>query len=151
MARWKKQLREARFIAACGLLLLTGCTTRPAQTPDERIKQQAAQSAQQMRHDMRDAGKETRRALAEAGRETRAAVAGAREGWKAGAPTHEARAAVDLNHASALELEALPGVHAATARRIVAGRPYRNVSELEKRGIVSRDEYARIEDRVSTE
>jgi DNA uptake protein ComE-like DNA-binding protein len=44
-------------------------------------------------------------------------------------------AKVDINSASAAELKELPGVGDATAKKIVAGRPYSSVNDLSKAGV----------------
>ena len=54
-----------------------------------------------------------------------------------GAPiayVHAQKAQLDLNNASQKELEALKGVGPATAKKIIAGRPYKSVDELSKAG-----------------
>jgi hypothetical protein len=42
---------------------------------------------------------------------------------------------VDVNSATEKELEDLPGVGPATAQKIIAGRPYASVADLEKAGV----------------
>jgi hypothetical protein len=45
---------------------------------------------------------------------------------------------VDLNTATEKELDQLPGVGKATAKKIVAGRPYSSVSDLSRAGVSKR-------------
>jgi DNA uptake protein ComE-like DNA-binding protein len=46
-----------------------------------------------------------------------------------------AGARLDLNTASQIELEMLPGVGPVTAKQIIAGRPYMSVADLSKAGV----------------
>ncbi|HET7698961.1 MAG TPA: helix-hairpin-helix domain-containing protein [Vicinamibacterales bacterium] len=55
---------------------------------------------------------------------------------------------VDLNAATAAQLQRLPGITAVYARRIIANRPYKVKHELETRKILPPSVYARIRDRV---
>lgn len=57
-------------------------------------------------------------------------------------------AKLDINSASESELDALPGIGPALARKIAAGRPYRSKDELVRRHIIPESTYAEIKDRI---
>lgn len=67
----------------------------------------------------------------------------------AGSVGSDAETKIDLNHATAAELEALPGIGPATAGRIVRSRdarPFGKVDELQTRGLVTARVLADIRD-----
>lgn len=59
------------------------------------------------------------------------------------------KATVSINRASQAELEDLPGVGAATAEKIIGGRPYLRLEELVEKKIVGASLFSRLKDRVS--
>jgi competence protein ComEA len=67
-----------------------------------------------------------------------------KQAQSASAPTGK----VDLNTASQKDLEALPSVGAATAKKIIAGRPYSSVADLKKAGVPQRT-IDKIQDQVT--
>ncbi len=55
---------------------------------------------------------------------------------------------VDLNSASKTQLIELPGIGEVHAQQIIDGRPYREKTDLVRRGIISEKTYELIEDKV---
>ncbi|TME64269.1 MAG: helix-hairpin-helix domain-containing protein [Chloroflexi bacterium] len=71
----------------------------------------------------------------------------------AGTLGSEAERKVDVNHASAAELEGLPGIGPATAARIVRSRdarPFVRIDELQTRGLVTPRVFADIREQLTT-
>jgi len=55
---------------------------------------------------------------------------------------------VDINSASAQELDKLPGIGSARAQAIIANRPYKGKDELAQRKIVPQNVYDQIKDKI---
>jgi competence protein ComEA len=71
----------------------------------------------------------------------------------AGSAASDAQLKIDLNHATASELEALPGIGPTIAARIVRSRgshPFTRIEELQTRGLVTARVFADLKDMVTT-
>ena len=55
---------------------------------------------------------------------------------------------LDLNTAAKDQLTSLPGITDADAQKIIDGRPYRAKNQLLSKGIISKDEYAKIKGQI---
>lgn len=55
---------------------------------------------------------------------------------------------IDINRASAKDLDALPGIGEARSKAIIAGRPYKAKDELTKRKIIPQNVYDGIKDKI---
>ena len=84
----------------------------------------------------------TARATAELKVDAKAVAAGVREGWSRDKP-------LDVNTATREQLLSLPGVTAAEADRVIAGRPYDDPGQLVTRHILPQRKYDKIADRLT--
>jgi DNA uptake protein ComE-like DNA-binding protein len=113
------------FFGTIALVGLVGCN-------------QANPNPETIRHD-------TAKATNEAVTDAKAVAKGVADGLK---QQKGSKGTVDINKASADDLETLPGIDAVLARKIIEGRPYEDPSDLGKRHIVTTAEYDRISGEV---
>ena len=55
---------------------------------------------------------------------------------------------VDINSATAEELDALPGIGKAYSQKIIANRPYKTKTELLQKKIIPTSTYSKIKDKI---
>jgi competence protein ComEA len=89
-----------------------------------------------------DLKERTAQATADVKRDAKAVAAGISEGWSRDQQ-------LDLNTATKDQLLSLPGVTAAEADRVIAGRPYSKPGDVVTRGVMPKPEYDKIADRVT--
>lgn len=56
---------------------------------------------------------------------------------------------ISINTSTEQELDSLPGIGLTTARKIIAGRPYQNISELVEKHLVNQTTFNKIKDKIS--
>ena len=104
----------------------------------------SAEREKQIRDSAAKAAEAAKPPLEEAGRDLKAAVEGAKEGWERGDEKK-----IHLNSASEEDLTSLPGVGKREAKRIIAGRPYRETHDLVAKRVMSESAYEKIKDAVT--
>lgn len=135
-------IRLAAGVGICAALLwMTSCTASGKRESDQQIQRQAQEATENAKIAAQKAAAEARVAAAHAERDANDVAKGVRAGLHNG---NAGGGTVDVNSASRAELESLPGVTAATARRIEEDRPYDTAHDLVRKGAVSEAEYERI-------
>lgn len=133
-------IRVALAVAVCAAVAwVASCNANGKPESDQQIREQAQQATEKAKVAADQAAAATRVAAANAQREAHDVAVGVKAGLHNGD-----RSDVDLNSASRANLETLPGMTAATARRIEANRPYGTPRDLVRKGVVSQGEYDRI-------
>jgi len=136
----------AALATAVALAWLAGCNTSTPPS-DQQLKQQAAQTTEQVKSGAQQAAADAKVAAANAERKVDDIAAGVKEGLHSDSKPSPA-GTIDINSASADQLAALPGITGARARRIVDNRPYSSPHDLVSKGLLSEAEYSRISGRV---
>jgi competence protein ComEA len=128
MQRWVGMVS----LALSAVVMAGGCTGDSAER-EKKVREEAAKAAAQAKP-----------AVEEASRVVKAAVDGAKEGWENGS-----KQTLDLNSASEDDLTGLPGIGKHEAKRIMAGRPYKDKHDLVSKKILSAAAYEKLKDEVA--
>ncbi|MGA8089858.1 MAG: helix-hairpin-helix domain-containing protein [Terracidiphilus sp.] len=114
-------MRITAALLTLSFIAIAGCT--PHQRSPDEIREQTA------------------RATSTAARDAKAVAQGIVQGIKD-------QRTININRASAHDLEKLPGIDDAAARRIIDHRPYSDSEDLVKRHVISRAAYDRIAGKI---
>ena len=106
------------------VLLASMACSNQKQSPEE-LKEKTAEATKELKQN------------------AKAVVEGVREGWSKDKP-------LNLNTASKEQLTSLPGMTSDQAEAIIVSRPYYSPNDLLKRKVLSREEYDKIADLVTT-
>jgi DNA uptake protein ComE-like DNA-binding protein len=140
-------IRIVATLGVCAALVwVVSCNANGKPESDQQIQQQAQEATEKAKVAADKAAAQARVAAANAEREANDVA----RGVKAGLHNAKGGSGVDVNSASRSDLETLPGVTAATARRIESNRPYDTPHDLVRKGVVSQSEFDRIAGDVVT-
>jgi len=133
----------ALSIAGCGFFQSDNRTEEQKRESEQRTRDEVAKATERAKPELQKAGRELKEAAKIAAEQAHAAAQGVKEGWE-----RSGKRSVDLNSASESELMDLPGITRHDARKIIAGRPYDSPHELVDKGVLSRERYSQIRERI---
>ena len=122
-----------------GVVLVCGCS----QQDTAKTRQEAQQATEKVKQESKVAAVEIKKGAKEAAAQTKAAVQGVKDGL------NTPEKPVNINSASKVELQTLPGVDEETANRIIAGRPYHTRDEVGAKGVVSPEQFNAIKNKIA--
>ena len=146
---WQKSwtgILAALALALC-VAWIAGCNTNNTPQSDQQLKQDAARTTEQVKQGAQQAAADAKVAAANAERKVDDIAAGVKEGMHSDSKPSPS-GTVDINSASATQLESLPGISGARASRIIDNRPYSSPHDLVSKGVVSEAEYSRISGKI---
>jgi len=134
--------------AACFALALTGCSSShqpaPEQSQDQQTREKVAEATQKAKQATKVVVHKADQAAKALEHKAEIVKQGVKEGWNG-----DASQRVNLNSASEADLQSLPGISQQDAQNIIHGRPYTRKSQLVDKKLVSKEEFQKIESRIT--
>ena len=145
----KMHLSWLAIATVVGLGFLNACSP-PAS--DQHLQEQAAQATEQAKQGSKEALADARVAAKNAEQAVNDVAAGVKQGLNSNNDNKTPPAAsgrLDLNDASAADLESLPGISPGKARQIIEHRPYTSSHDLVKSGLLTERQFDDIAPKVT--
>jgi hypothetical protein len=132
------------------VLNLAGCSrteghnSKNSQAQDEKLQQEVADATQKAKEESKQLNQQAKEEAQRLKKQAQAVEDGVKEGWN-----RDSRGPLDVNSATATELQRLPGIDASAAQRIIRSRPYKSQQELVTRGVLSDRQYQGLKDLIT--
>ncbi len=142
----------ATLAVAAALTTATACFQKPAPPTDEQIRENSAQATRELKAGAKVAAENAGTVAKQAAKGLGAVAAGVHDGLKgdsSGTRDDANSDRVDINSASEIRLAMLPGISITKAHDIAQGRPYSSTRALVRKGLLTRQQYDRIANRIT--
>jgi DNA uptake protein ComE-like DNA-binding protein len=133
----------AAAVAGCGFFQSDNRTEEQKRESEQKTRDEVAKATERAKPELQKAGRELKEAAKTAAEQAQAAAQGVKEGWE-----RSGQRSIDVNSASESELTDLPGITRRDARKVIAGRPYHTPHDLVDKGVLSKEQYSQIRDRI---
>jgi DNA uptake protein ComE-like DNA-binding protein len=126
---------------------MAGCY-RSTSENDQQLRQKSADATRDVKKGAKQLAANTKVAAANAVSGVNAVAQGVKDGVKSN-KNGASDDLVDVNSASTVTIALLPGISITKAHDIVKGRPYRSPRSLVQRGLLTREQFDRIADKIT--
>jgi DNA uptake protein ComE-like DNA-binding protein len=121
-----------------------GNQSRSRESQDEKTRERVAQATEKAKEASKQLADKADQAAKDLAHKAQVVKEGVKEGWN-----QDVSGQVDLNSASEVELQNLPGIDREDAQKVIRGRPYTNKNDLVSKGIISKQEFDAIQSKIT--
>lgn len=137
-------LLTSGFMACSSSNQKNGTQTQARESQDQKTRETVAHATEKAKQASKQLADKADEAAKDVAHKAEIVKEGVKQGWN-----QEPSGRVNLNSASEADLQSLPGINQEDAQKIINGRPYSNANDLLSKQIVSRNEFAKIQSRIT--
>lgn len=137
-------LLTSGFMACSSSSQKNGNQIQARESQDQKTRDTVAHATEKAKQASKQMAKKADEAAKDLEHKAEIVKEGVKQGWN-----QEPSGRVNLNSASEADLQNLPGITQEDAQKIINGRPYTSTNDLLSKGIVSKNEFGRIQSRIT--